>query len=273
MGPARTAVVASLALGLSVSGVGFATANPMTAPGLDPYPVRSSAGCSSVTRPGTEALAQILRDAYPGVTANTAVRACSGDVYVSDHSRGLAIDWSVPAGSDRGEQFLAWLFEGDGAGQNHVRLRRLGVTEVIWNYKTWTSALDRTRTSSAIATWRDYDAGPCFAKYGSSTDCGHVGHMHIGLGDAGGSMSTSWWKPVMDGHRDSPDQETDWSSSGNLSLRRFADTPTDFDGDGQTDVFTVTADGQWWYSSGGAGSFVKLAKGSPGVGVDDLAIR
>ena len=182
-----------------------ASASPLTVGRVDAYPSTSSAPCASATQPGTTAVADILRSSYPRIPAGTSVRACSYEQYLSDHSRGLAIDWSVAAGSAEGKQTLAWLFQSDGSGNAHVRLRRLGISYIIWDNKIWSAnnTSDRSRTSPDISTWRNYDSTSCRAKY-TTADCGHVRHMHISLSDAGGARTTSWWQPFMSGHRDTP---------------------------------------------------------------------
>lgn len=172
-----------------------AAASPLTAPGIDGYARGSSATCDHVEKPGTQALAGLLTDAFPSTRTNLdAGRKCQ-----YDHPRGLAIDWGVSAGDERGQKFLAWLFEGNGGGQNHVRLRRLGISYIIWNGHIWTASKDSRITSSDVGDWPRYNTAAC-----GGGDCLHVSHMHISLGDSGGAKQTSWWQPVMDGHRDSP---------------------------------------------------------------------
>ena len=61
------------------------------------------------------------------------------------------------------------------------------------------------------------------------------------------------------------------SSGGGTNTGFHTDGPIDFNGDGKTDVFTVSSDGQWWYSSGGVGSFQKLAMGSASTPLSQLA--
>lgn len=201
----RGLAVAAICVALVATMATPSQADPFTAGGLEGYSPASSRGCASprTPAPGTVALANILTSAY-GIGADVQVRECDTAEYLSDHSRGLAVDWSVPAGSVAGQQVLDWLFAGDGRGNNHVRLRRLGISYIIWNNRIWTTKDDKARTSPTIATWRPYDRSSCDAKYGSSADCGHERHMHLSLSDAGGAKSTSWWQPVMDGHRDSP---------------------------------------------------------------------
>ncbi|TFH69891.1 hypothetical protein [Cellulomonas sp. HD19AZ1] len=207
--PSR-ATVAGRALAVALTALALvlptaATASPLSVGGVDGYAPLSGAPCATVTRPGTSGLADILRRSYPVIPASTSIRSCTTDQYISDHSRGLAIDWSAPAGSAAGQQVLDWLFESDGGGNAHVRLRRLGISYIIWDNKIWSAsnATDRGRVSSNVSTWRNYDSASCFAKY-STADCRHVRHMHISLSDAGGQRATSWWQPAMDGHRDSP---------------------------------------------------------------------
>lgn len=201
--PTRSLAVAGLTLALLHPSA--ATASPLTVGGVDSYSSPSSAACTTVTRPGTSGVAEILRASYPGITASTAVRGCDTNEYVSDHARGLAIDWSVPSGAAQGQQVLDWLFQPDASGNAHVRLRRLGISYIIWDNKIWkaNNTSDRARTSDT-RTWRAYDSSSCTAKYGASADCGHVRHMHLSLGDAGGAKSTSWWQSSMNGHRDTP---------------------------------------------------------------------
>ncbi|MFS0700097.1 hypothetical protein AB6N24_09025, partial [Cellulomonas sp. 179-A 4D5 NHS] len=179
-----------------------AAASPLTVGQLDGYSPKTTYGCDRVVKPGTEGVISILRSAYPGYSASPDTgRACST---ASDHARGTAIDWSVRAGNSDGQQLLNWLFEGDGQGNSHIRLRRLGISYIIWNDRIWT-ATDATRSASSdVSTWKNYDEAACFANSGSGADCLHVRHMHISLGDRGADKASSWWQPVMDGHRDLP---------------------------------------------------------------------
>ena len=195
-------LVAALAVAVALGATPASAKAPTTA-GVDAYSRPSTAPCSSTPKPGTVAIAQILTQAY-GIRADVQTRVCSTNQYVSDHSRGLAIDWSVPAGSPAGRQLLDWLFAGDKQGDHQVRLRRLGISYIIWDDHIWTATSDQARTSPDVTTWRTYDPGPCAAKYGAGTDCGHLKHMHISLGDAGGAMTTSWWQPTWHGVRDTP---------------------------------------------------------------------
>ena len=58
---------------------------------------------------------------------------------------------------------------------------------------------------------------------------------------------------------------------GGTNTGFHTDGPIDFNGDNKTDVFTVSSDGQWWYSSGGVASFQKLAMGGASTQLSQLA--
>lgn len=70
----------------------------------------------------------------------------------SQHKTGRAVDVPInrriPAQRADGQALLNWLFE---AGAE--RLRRLGVVEIIWAARIWTTAHDRGRLTAAVVTY------------------------------------------------------------------------------------------------------------------------
>ncbi|MFP5363084.1 MAG: hypothetical protein ACLGI5_10185 [Thermoleophilia bacterium] len=107
----------------------------------------------------------------------------------SQHKTGRAVDvpinWRIPAQRADGQALLNWLFE---AGAE--RLRRLGVVEIIWAARIWTTAHDRGRLTADIGAWRAYTGLGC--PRASDTAC-HYDHFHFTLSVAGRERTSTWW--------------------------------------------------------------------------------
>lgn len=125
---------------------------------------------------------------------------------MSYHARGLALDWRMSVYNSteaaQVQQILNWLIEPNAAGDNHVRLRRLGIVEVIWNDRLWTR-FDRNATSN-IATWRAHDYSGCVAGGGAVDTCAHRDHIHFSFSLEGGQMERSWWTDALAPYWDYP---------------------------------------------------------------------
>jgi LysM repeat protein len=152
-----------------------ATAPPTIEP-LAPYVEQTT--CDPVTKPGTQALSEMVLTHYDAGWNGGYVRDCeSGGV--SEHKEGRAWDWMLraddPAEGATGEQFLAWLTATGPAGEDAYNARRLGVMYVIWNHRIWSAE-----------GWRPYQ--------GSDP---HTGHLHISLSWTGALRQTSWWTGVV----------------------------------------------------------------------------
>ena len=201
------AVLAILMVFASSTSVSAAT-YPILDDPVDPYSNAAPSVCSNgYVYPGVYAFRDILASSYGARTASLA-RSCPATMttYSSYHARGLALDWRLSAynGTEAAyaQQILNWLFQPNSEGDNHVRLRRLGIIEVIWNDRMWTR-FDREATSN-IQTWRVYDYSGCVAGGGNPDTCAHRDHIHFSFSLEGGNMQRSWWFTEMTPYRDSP---------------------------------------------------------------------
>lgn len=137
--------------------------------------------CDPTAKPGTEALAAILRSRYSG-TSTGIVRDC-GVGGRSEHKEGRAIDWSGVSAFDsasrtRVDSTLRWLLDADDQGRRFALARRLGVMYIIWNKQIWIA-------DDADLGWQPY---PC-----SGVTLCHQDHVHLSLSQAGAAKQTSYW--------------------------------------------------------------------------------
>lgn len=137
--------------------------------------------CDPTAKPGTEALAAILRSKDPG-TSTGIVRDCSVGGR-SEHKEGRAIDWSGvsafnSASAARVDSTLRWLLAPDDQGRQFAVARRLGVMYIIWDEQLWVA-------DDADRGWQPY---PC-----SGVTACHQDHVHLSLSQAGAAKRTSYW--------------------------------------------------------------------------------
>jgi hypothetical protein len=104
------------------------------------------------------------------------------------------VDSRDPQGRADGLAVLQWLFEPiDGVA--HSRLRRLGVVEIIWDARIWTTEVDAHITSADPSTWRPYDGLGCSGDpVGQGTEC-HYDHFHFSLSAAGAAGMVTYHQP------------------------------------------------------------------------------
>jgi len=145
-------------------------------------------GCDSTPKPGTRALADLIRKTYGRNQSIGISRGCSVGG-TSEHKEGRALDWMTSARNRQGlanaKAFLTWLLAPDAAGVPYANATRLGVMYVGWNDHYWASyATDRG--------WAELKG--CFSKpaRGYDTTC-HRNHIHISLSWDGASGRTSFW--------------------------------------------------------------------------------
>jgi len=148
--------------------------------------------CRPKDKPGVEAFADLLLDAYPDSTWFGIGRACDGEA-TSDHHEGRALDWGRDA-HDRSERadvrnLLDWLFATDRHGNTDALARRLGIVYVIWNRRMW---------GSWSGEWSVY----CVKKPSGCRDPDsrallnpHTDHVHISFAWDGARMKTTFWDP------------------------------------------------------------------------------
>lgn len=145
-------------------------------------------GCDPVEKPGPKFLRKMLLATYGPVGSNI-VRPCTAAD--SGHEEGRALDWMVsvrdPAQKAMGDAFVAWLQAPDGYGNPEAMARRLGISYVIWNNRTW-RAYDPDRG------WTDYNG--CLAKSKQKkvydNTC-HRTHVHISFSWDGALKRTSYY--------------------------------------------------------------------------------
>ncbi len=223
--------------------------------------------CYPTLRPGTLQLAELLQSASGYAYGGWRPCDASWGVKESYHKSGRAVDLSIDyrEGSQRadGQRLLDWLFEDDAE-----RLRRLGIVEVIWGGRIWTTARDREQPTPIHSRWRSYTALGCAgpSDTGHETAC-HFDHFHFSLSAAGSEGRTTWWRPSSQPDTDDdgvPDASDSCPESAGLVGRRgcppaSAAVPTDVDGDGRSDVLWLgSEDGQWRVSYAGASSWETL---------------
>ena len=197
----RTRRGGSLAVAvLVVSAVTLASAQAVAAPRAPRFgPViedyagyTSPERCRPAAKPGVEAFAELLVDAYPGTAWIAIGRACERTP-TSDHQEGRALDWSRDA-SDRGERadvedLFEWLFAEDRHGNADAIARRLGISYVIWNKRIWGSWSQgwEVYCVKRPAGCRDPDSRELLNP--------HTDHVHISFGWPGARKQTTFWNP------------------------------------------------------------------------------
>lgn len=169
---------------------------PLPAPDFGGRPVEGYAttadhNCvtSNPRRPGVEGTRKMLRDAYPDSEAGAAWAPCGTHGRDSDHDTGRALDWHPgepfaepsPSAVADGDQVVNWLLA-TVDGTEHMRVRRLGITDIIWNNRIWTTS---TRS------WAQYLN--CTGTSEDPTTC-HRDHVHLSFGAEGADGHTSWWR-------------------------------------------------------------------------------
>lgn len=137
--------------------------------------------CDPTAKPGTEALAAILRSRYSG-TSTGIVRDC-GVGGRSEHKEGRAIDWSGVSAFNstsrtRVDSTLRWLLDADAQGRRFAVARRLGIMYIIWDKRIWIA-------DDADLGWQPYAC--------SGVTLCHQDHVHVSLSQAGAAKRTSYW--------------------------------------------------------------------------------
>lgn len=149
---------------------------------------QGQAQCRPRPKPGTVALADMLRRRYGPITIGLN-RACRRDR--SEHYDGRALDWMVnseiKSQALKGDDFVKWLTMSRGRHVG-VMARRLGIMYVIWRDRIW-------GVYAAQEGWRPYN--DCMSRSHQTdswdNDC-HRNHVHISLTWAGARQQTSWWR-------------------------------------------------------------------------------
>ena len=201
----RPLVVFATAIVMVTMTVAAAAATPPPTPSfpatIDNYAKKPAYTCDPTVKPGTKALAELLKSTY-GYVYSGLTRGCSsGTTNKSFHKMGMAFDWGVnvydTAKRNAADEVIAWLLATDEHGNKHALARRLGITQIIWNDRIW---------NSSVRQWRPYNA---VKNCGSYTDrCRHRNHIHFSLSADGAHQRTSWWTVAH--------QHTGWWNAGQV---------------------------------------------------------
>ena len=194
----RVALVAALAA--SSLGVGLVQAGPALAVAVTPteksfstsidgFPTwERESGCDPVEKKGPKLLRRLLLATYGPMSSNI-VRPCTAAD--SGHEEGRALDWMVnvrvPAQKEMGDAFVAWLQAPDGYGNPEAMARRLGISYVIWNNRTW-------RAYDPARGWTEYNGCLAQKKQKKLWDntC-HRTHVHVSFTWDGANKRTSYY--------------------------------------------------------------------------------
>lgn len=153
-----------------------------------PPEYEGQAQCDPTPKPGTQALADLMKATYGANQTIWIPRACTVGGQ-SEHKEGRALDWMTdvrdPQGRANAEAFLTWLLAPDQFGRPYGNAMRLGVMYIGWNDRIW-------RGYDVERGWTELKG--CFNKTERSADtvC-HRNHIHISLTWDGASGRTSFW--------------------------------------------------------------------------------
>lgn len=154
-----------------------------------PADYEAQTSCRKAPRPGTVALAQWLRRAYPVTGSMGLMRNCrTGGA--SEHKDGRAFDWAADFRKKKTRKaayrFIRRALATDSAGNEHALARRMGIMYMIYNDTIWASYRDFAP--------RPYLNSSCKTKRKCSRTLRHRDHVHISLGHAGAAAQTSWYR-------------------------------------------------------------------------------
>lgn len=163
--------------------------NPRLTEPAEPFGITAPLVCATNVRPGTQAFGDLIHDAS-GYRVIVEPRPCPADgEATSHHHSGRALDVMIDVRTARtkndGKALLEWLFFRDGA-----RVKRLGIVEIIWNDRIWTTAMDSANPTPKTRQWRDHRAADC--PEDGETAC-HYNHIHFTLSKAGAAQDTTYW--------------------------------------------------------------------------------
>ena len=143
--------------------------------------------CSQGARPGATGLLQWLVD-HDAVGVSGGIYACraiQGTNILSLHAEGRAVDWVLDNRDARqrkiADGIVAALLK-RGHGHSHALARRMGIQEIIWNCRIWSS----DRPDVGLAHY-----APCSTS--ADRTVRHENHFHVGLNQDGAEQRTSFW--------------------------------------------------------------------------------
>ena len=159
--------------------------------------------CVSSAPQGVSDFRDMALATYPFSRDLGILRGCYADgFWRSKHKAGRAFDWglNVNDGVEKilADRFIGWLLiPSEHFGHPHEMARRLGIVELIWNSRIWTTS------QSPEFSGNDYGG-----------ESPHEDHIHIGFHHGGAIGFSTFWLPQA-----SCDQSVGWYWDGsNCSL-------------------------------------------------------
>jgi hypothetical protein len=171
------------------------TPNPLTAQisafssqPLDAYRYDWARKCTHRAQVGTLDLQNWLAANVPGVSWGIYnCRKTRSGSSLSLHAEGRAIDWHLdarkPAERAVADRLIKAFLAPDAAGNPRALARRMGIQEIIFNCRVWS-------TNYPDAGMRPYSV--CRRKV--SATMAHKDHLHIGLNWVGARAQSSFWR-------------------------------------------------------------------------------
>lgn len=159
---------------------------------VDPYTGNRSRGCTHKEQPGAQKLELFFQRNWKGRSFGIeSCRKIAGSRNWSLHAEGRALDWGLDASDRRelaaGDRFVNLVLQ-TRAGERNAMARRMGIQELIWNCRIWSSSSPTLRTYSYCARVRR-NRDPSTA---------HQNHIHIGLSWRGAQAQTSFWESFLE---------------------------------------------------------------------------
>ncbi len=217
------ALCASSALISGVPGAEAAALTPRTPSGLprqiEPRaPFVAGNSCAPAARPGTVALAGLLRATYPGAAISTTGH-CRTTTSTTEFFDGRALDWKVSTRSStqraQADAVTSWLLAADSAGNTTAIARRLGVMSIIWNGRQWRAAKG----------WQALSDCATHPEPASDARC-HRSGMRVSLSWAGALSRTSFWSKSVAASDYGPCRAADLNWSGAYRTSRPVPCPS-----------------------------------------------
>ncbi|MGH2920194.1 MAG: hypothetical protein ACRDLS_16610 [Solirubrobacteraceae bacterium] len=192
----RLALVTAIVVGLTAAATAEARMDlprPVFGTQAEGFGTAAPYECAPKMRAGTRAFADMIRAAsgysYGGARPCNASWGAKRSQHKAGRATDIAINHRNPAQRADGQRLLDWLFE---AGAD--RLRRLGVVEIIWGARIWTTGRDKNNTSPDISSWRRYTGLGC--PKADDSAC-HYDHFHFTLSAAGSEKTSTWWTSLQ----------------------------------------------------------------------------
>ncbi len=157
---------------------------------VDDYAYDAAQRCDPIPKPGVEMFRDVVLSRSPEFT-NMGIYSCRsvrGGTALSLHAEGRAWDMGAsaadPAELAAANDLVDALLAPDSTGAPHALARKIGLQEIIWNRRIWTSG-SRERGGADIASMAPYT--------GTNS---HTDHIHFGFNRSGAWALTSWWSTM-----------------------------------------------------------------------------